>query len=110
MRIPEYQSAVITKEKLTRYLLSETHPRGSMKARWFFSLGYSSEKPEQLSDSLLNILENEAVFLEETKFGKKYKVLGMITGPNGKSGKILTLWIVPKSSRTPRLVTAYPST
>ena len=54
-----------------------------------------------------------ATVISETAFGKKYKVIVPITGPNGRTVDVLTVWQfdrLPNSGQyadAPRLVTLY---
>ncbi len=41
MKLPGNRDAVVQDGKLADYLLSETHPVGKAKAKYFRSLGYS---------------------------------------------------------------------
>lgn len=42
-------------------------------------------------------------------YGQKYEILGSLTGPNGKSGWVRTIWIVLTGETAPRLVTIIPA-
>ena len=44
MRLPTADLAEIDPQKLHGYLLSQTHPVGRFKARFFAALGYSAER------------------------------------------------------------------
>ena len=68
--MPNYSAAAVPIEKVTDYLLSFSHPRGSMKARWFALLGYSYEKPNELAESLLTLANLEVLTSEENNYGK----------------------------------------
>ena len=43
-----------------------------------------------------------------TDYGSKYVVKGRVTGPNGRSGYVVTVWVIETDQSDPRLVTAYP--
>lgn len=45
---------------------------------------------------------------DTTPFGQKYRVGGMMQGPNGGAAVVETAWIVLTREDFPRLVTAYP--
>lgn len=109
MKMPNYTGAVVPIEKVTDYLLSFSHPRGSMKAKWFALLGYSSEEPSELVKSLLALASQEVLKSEENSYGTKYVIVGNVTGPNGRSAEIATIWMLTTGSSLPKLVTAYPS-
>lgn len=109
MPIPNAQSAFIPPEKLTDYLLNVTHPVGGPKARWFISLGYRRDRPDQLGDDLLEIVRNSSDYLDEvTGFGVKYTVRGQLESPNGGRANVRSVWIAETGIPQPRLVTAYP--
>jgi hypothetical protein len=109
MPIPNAQSAFIAPEKLTDYLLNVTHPVGGPKARWFISLGYGVDTPEQLAEDLLELVRNSSDYVDEvTGFGVKYTVRGQLESPNGSRATVRSVWIVETDMPQPRLVTAYP--
>ena len=98
-----------TYKKITDYLLSFSHPGGSLKARWFNALGSKLEKPNDLAESLLSLAREEVMASEKTDYGTKYVIVGDITGPGGRTASVHTIWILPEGGSVPRLVTAYPS-
>jgi hypothetical protein len=109
MAIPNAELAVAPAEKLTDYLLNLFHPVGGAKARWFVSLGYHPDRPEQLADDLLEVVRRGDTFTtEESPFGVKYNVPGQMVAPSGQSVNVVTVWITEPSDPSPRLVTAYP--
>ena len=109
MKMPHCESATVPREKVADYLLSPTHPRGSMKARWFNALGYSIDCPDELIGALKEVAMSEVDSTEKTEYGIKYKITEIISGPNGRSGSVQTIWILLPDFEEPRLVTAYPS-
>ena len=109
MKMPHCESAMVPREKVTDYLLSPTHPRGSMKAKWFNALGYSIENFDELIGALKIVARSEVNSTERTQYGTKYIITELISGPNGRPGSVRTIWILPPDSEEPRLVTAYPS-
>ena len=110
MPIPQAQSAFIEPAKLRDYLLNPAHPVGGPKARWFISLGYHPDNPDQLAADLLAIAKNDADYLEELNpYGVKYVVTGEVATPSGRLTRIVTVWIVDAGQSSPRLVTAYPA-
>lgn len=48
MKLPNAAAARVDFEKLTEYLLSETHPIGRTKAAFFQRLGFARDRPEEL--------------------------------------------------------------
>ena len=108
MKMPRCESAIIAKAKITDYLLSPTHPRGSTKAKWFNALGYAHGRPEDLMASLSALAKLDVESTEETRYGTKYVISGDITGPNGRRGTVRTIWMLLDEAEEPKLVTAYP--
>lgn len=108
MRLPNSDRAVIDSAKIRQYLLSTSHPVGRFKARFFESLGYSTDSWERLEADIRDlIVAAEARSSEKTDYGAKYEVRGTIIGPNGRSAEVVTVWIVLAGEDVPRLITAY---
>ena len=108
MRLPNADHAVIPPEKLRDYILSPVHPVGRFKSVFFRGLGYEADNYERLESDIRSLLGADAELAESNKFGAKYLVPGVIVGPNGRSGKIVTVWIILSEDSAPRFVTAYP--
>jgi hypothetical protein len=53
-------------------------------------------------------LADPVEYLAHTEYGTKYRVSGSITGPNGRSANVVSVWIIMAGDDTPRFVTAYP--
>ena len=108
MRLPNSDRAVIDSAKIRDYLLSTSHPVGRFKARFFESLGYSAENWEQIDTDIRDLIAvAEARPGEKTEYGQKYEVRGSMTGPNGRSAEVVTVWIVLTGEDVPRFITAY---
>ena len=113
--LPNCERAVIEDSKLVSYALSPHSERGRHKARMFAqALGFNLLNWELLKQSTLEALPAlPATLTRETVFGKKYEVVIPITGPNGRTVDVLTVWQfdrLPDSVQyadTPRLVTLY---
>lgn len=59
--LPNADRAIIEPAKLRDYLLSEMHPVGRFKARFFHALGYEADAWKLLHDDLLRLAaSNEA--------------------------------------------------
>jgi uncharacterized protein DUF6883 len=102
------RAAIIPTDKLRDYLLSSTHPIGRYKSAFFRSLGYAQDNWHVLESDLRATLSNAALPLNAAEYGQKFAVRGALTGPNGRSGRIVTVWIILTGDPTPRFVTAYP--
>jgi len=53
MKLPRREKAYVNREKLTDYLLSESHPVGRTKAKLFRKMGFSKKEPEFLEKAIL---------------------------------------------------------
>ena len=111
MRVENADRAIIGRQKIHGYLLSETHPIGRFKAAFFQSLGYSSVGWAGLEASLrLLLLSTEVAIDRQTPYGRKYEFSARLTGPNGRSADVVCVWIVLHGEDFPRFITAYPGT
>lgn len=108
MKLPA-DSAVISPEKLRDYILSPTHPDGRGKAGYLSRLGYSQLDWLQLAHDLrVQHLTLDVVPGRLSLYGTKYEIVGELTGPNGATGRIRSVWIVRHGEAAPRLVTLIP--
>lgn len=112
--LPNYERAVIEESKLIDYALNPQNERGQHKARVFESaLGFNLSNWKRLEEVILNALpQHEAMLIGETAFGKKYEVMLTITGPNGQTREVMTIWqfdCLPDGTLgdVPRLITLY---
>lgn len=113
--MPNYQNAMISREKLERYCLDLHHvsrpygkSSGKDKARVFrAALGFAQADWELLKETILEALPYHAATLRnEDEYGKRYNIELPITGPNGNTVTVLTAWIVRPGTDYPFLVTA----
>ena len=85
VRLPNYEKAIISSNKIRNYILSFEHPIGRFKAAFFKGMGYTTENWERfISDIRHYHLQLDAKPTEKTKYGQKYEINGLINGPNGK--------------------------
>ena len=109
MKMPNCTLAKIPIEKISEYLLSASHPRGFAKAKWFNTLGYNLEKPNELVESIMSLACMDIEASVQTDYGTKYVIVGKITGPNGRTAEVKSVWMLIVDETAPKLVTAYPS-
>jgi Domain of unknown function (DUF6883) len=100
--------AVIPPAKLRDYLLSTAHPDGRSKAVFLAQLGYSRDAWQTLERDLRTQLASPAEPGGSSPYGKKYEILGMLTGPNGTGAWVRTVWIILTGETRARLVTLIP--
>lgn len=107
MKLPRYKDAVIPKAKFTQYALNPD--KDPDKARAFEkALGYTADNADKLISQIYDkISEYDAKEKPDNGWGKRYEVIMDITGPNGKTAKVLTAWIDDKNTGEMRLTSAY---
>lgn len=106
MKLPT--DAVIARDKLTRYLLRKL-PEND-KSGFLALAGYTPENPEQLeADLRAQILTQDADFVETTEYGGKFSIRGDLTGPNGRTLRVLTFWLAEDATGTTKFITLYPA-
>ena len=107
MKLPKYQEVVIPKEKFTQYALNPDKDPNKAKA-FQLALGYTLENADELIKQIYDKLpEYEAKEKPDNGWGKRYEVKMDLTGPNGKTAKVLTAWIEDKDTGEMRLTSAY---
>jgi hypothetical protein len=106
MKLPA--DAVIAREKITSYLLRKL-PEND-KSGFLALAGYTIENPDRLeSDIRAQILTQEAEFVETTEYGDKHCIRADITGPNGQSLRVMTIWLTEEATGTTKFITLYPA-
>lgn len=109
MKLPNSEKAAIDERKVREYLLSTSHPVGRFKARFFASIGFGPGNWQVLAKAIVLVAATgDAELVQDNEYGRKYLVPGLLTGPEGRSADVVSIWIVRAGSDTPRLVTVYP--
>lgn len=107
MNLPNADRATVEPGKVRDYLLSGSHPVGRFKAKFFVALGYSAARWELLRRDLLTLaIAGEATLAQTNQFDWKLEVDGILTGPNGRSAEVRTVWKIESEQHPPRFVTA----
>ena len=105
MKLPA--GSVISERKLREYLLSRRIEDD--KAGFLFLAGYTEENWRRLEADLRREIEAaEAELIRVTDYGDMYKVRVRLTGPNGKSLDVITVWITLRVNAETRFVTLIP--
>lgn len=95
--------------KLHGYLLSDSHPVGRFKARFFAALGYTPDDWQVLeADFRIQHLGQSAELGPSNSKGQTYTIRAILKGPNGQSAQVLSVWFVRTQTGIPHFVTAYP--
>jgi len=109
MYFPNSDKASVPRPKLAAYLLSDIHPVGRSKARFFHAIGFTQENVQLLEKALLNLVKTNSVTnTVSSEFGTKYVVDGLIQTPVGRTARLRTVWLIEVGQDVPRFVTAYP--
>jgi hypothetical protein len=70
-------------------------------------LGYNQSNYQHLVENIRsNLKRYPAKHRGKSEHGDRYEVIMYLTGPNGKTAKVLTGWLVDKNGKA-RLVTAH---
>ncbi len=110
MKLPRGDLAEVDSRKVREYLLSETHPIGRSKARFFRGAGFDEANGDVLVAALLYIARtHEVIETSVTVHGVKYALAGNVESPTGRQIRVRTIWIVDRGYDRPRFVTAYPA-
>ena len=109
MTLPNADRTVVEDAKVRDYLLSPTHPVGRFKSVFFIALGFSSDQWLLLRDALLDLARTgDAAPGQPGPFGLKFEIRATLTGPSGRQGSVMTVWMVSYGQDFPHFVTAYP--
>jgi hypothetical protein len=105
MRLP--QNATIAHEKVSQYLLVR-QSRGD-KSAFLERAGFTSANPAALTAAIQAIRDgNDALLVDESKFGRYYEVVGTMTGPNGTALRVKTIWMTEHLSGATKFITLIP--
>ena len=105
MQLPA--NAVIAREKLTAYLLRprEEHDKSGILAVG----GYTIENADRLeSDLRTQLLPMPAAPAGENPYGQKFMIRGVLTGPNGRTLRVVSVWMLEKATGSTKFITLYP--
>lgn len=105
---PDWGRAVVADAKLKDYLLAPDHPEGGPKAGFFLACGFSPDDLGEFASALVEQAQGAVLASVESPFGVKYVAEGPLTGPDGVSRRIRSVWILEPGMDGPRFVTAYP--
>ncbi len=109
MKLPNYDKAVVPREKIVDYLLSLAHRDGRSKAVFFSSFGFLVYAWQTLAAALRHhAAAHEVAKIEPTPFGTRYVVEGELGTPDGRTPLVRVVWFIDTGEDIPRLATAYP--
>ena len=100
--------AVIATEKITQYLLVK-RPEND-KSQCLASAGYTTEHAARLGDDIREqLLPLDAEFIETTEYGEKFRIRGVLTGPNQRSLRVISIWMTEQATGLTKFITLYPA-
>lgn len=110
MKIPNNDQSYVADNKITDYLLSETHETGKHKADFFKSFGFTRSDIGTFKDSLSqHAVDRDIEVTKDSDYGTKYELKCQFMTPDKRNPCIVTVWIVEKGQEELKLVTAYPA-
>ena len=105
MKLPAHTQ--IASEKLTRYLLIWRKHRD--KSRWLAHAGYTLGNWKTLENDLRKqILSLETIPTEQTRYGQTYEIADRLTGPNGETIAVRTIWMTETATGITKFITMFP--
>lgn len=104
MKLPA--NTIIAREKVTRYLLVP-QARGD-KSEFLQRAGYTRDDADQLLEDLRRQLPLDALPTKSNKFGQYDEIRGSLTGPNGVTLAVRTVWMTAHLSGVTKFVTLLP--
>ena len=109
MKLPNVERAIVAQQKITDYLLSTEHPNGKSKASFFLDFGFTSAQWTVMADALrLHALRNELTKVEDSPFGRRYVIEGLLETPSGTRVNVRAAWFIETGEEIPHFVTAVP--
>jgi hypothetical protein len=100
-------NTIVDTRKITEYLL---RPRLEDDKSGFLGLaGYTADKTDRLlADIREQVLPLEAECFEQTEYGPKYRIRATLTGPNGRTLRVVTIWMKENTTNQTKFVTLFP--
>ena len=107
MKLPP--DATIDPRKITDYLLRLRIEDD--KSAFLAQAGYTHEHAERLLRDLRRQIQPlEAECLGPFLYGTKYRIRGILRGPNGRELPVVSIWATIESTGLTKFVTLYPDT
>lgn len=104
MKLPT--DSEIARIKVTHYLLKLRDEDD--KSKFLSQAGYTPAQADKLLEDLRTLLNSDAVFIQTTEYGDKYRIRGILTGPNGTQLRIVSVWMTEAATGRTKFVTLYP--
>ena len=107
------EQAQMDRAKFYKYSMDPNNPKSQGKWKAFEDVGYNVHTLEGRSKGAQDVMaqiedqlpQSSAKFSGDSLFGTRYQVNIQITGPNGRTGTLVTTWQYDVGSDVPRLIT-----
>ncbi len=111
--LPNVQAAEIDPRKFADYSMNPDNPTNQGKWMAFAAIGYDLSTLEARSAATLSILTQLRLALPQapafpaqtSTYGLRFAVQVGVQGPNGRTGKLNTIWQIDRDQENPRLIT-----
>jgi len=101
-KLPRSGQLAVERRKVVDYLLSETHPDGESKARFFTARGFTRNRSRGLADALLQHGREREVETETSNdYGIKYILRCELVTPDKRNPCIKSVWILENDDPPP---------
>ena len=104
MKLPA--DSEIARVKATHYLLKLRDEDD--KSKFLEQAGYTAAHAERLIQDLRGLLAADAEFVQKTEYGDKYQIRGILAGPNGRTLRVVSIWMIERATGKTKFVTLYP--
>lgn len=109
MKLPNRERAIVSPDKLIKYLLNPDHKKGGTKAHVLASAGYTTENWRQLENDLRQYhLTADVSESKQTAYGVSYEIRAPLQSPNGRTLIVRSIWQIDKGTTDPRFITLFP--
>jgi len=108
LKLPNGDKAIVTDDKLFRFLTNVDHETQPGHAILFRTLlGIDRDHAEKLRSALLRAaVDQEATEGQTSPFGTKHEIRFEMSGPRG-TYTVLSVWMTLRDDDRPRLITAF---
>ena|SRR6266545_2495807 len=105
--------AKISIDKFACYSMNPSHPQNKGKHCAFKALGFDTDDSgrEEAAEEIIRLLRAALPPSDASPLrcagahGKRTETTTTITGPNGRTGKLVAVWQIPDGSSVPELIT-----
>ncbi len=99
--------SLIAEAKVTRYLLRFLE--ADDKSQFLALAGYTYDDPDRLiQDIREQLLPLDAELIGEVEYGVKYRIRGVLRGPNGRRLRVVSIRITVEATGITKFLTLYP--